>query len=54
MVTQKFTIGVIHRKLRLERAQHASYLLVGLRGVFMDFLMDPDKTLQRYVSLNLV
>ena len=48
-VTQKVPSGVIHQKLRLERAQHAGYLLVGLRGVFMHFLMDPDKTLQRFV-----
>ena len=42
MVTQKFTSGVIHRKLRLKCAQHAGYLLMGLSGVFMHFLMDPD------------
>ena len=57
-MTQKFSSGVIHQKLRLERAQHAGYLqctcgptpvLNLVRGVFMHFLMDPDKTLQRYV-----
>ena len=45
-VTQKFLSGVIHQKLRLERAHHAGYLLIGLRCVFMHFLMDPDKTLR--------
>ena len=50
-VTQKVFSGVVHQKLRLELAQHAGYLVMGLRGVFMHFfLMDPDKTLQRYVS----
>ena len=41
-MTQKFRSGVIHQKLRLERAQHAGYVLVGLRSLFMHFLMDPD------------
>ena len=41
-VTQIFPSGVIHQKLRLERAQHAGYLLIGLRCVFMHLLMDPD------------
>ena len=41
-VTQKSPSGVIHQKLCLERAQHAGYLLIGLRCVFMHFLMDPD------------
>ena len=44
-VTQKFPSGVIHQKLRLELIQHAGYLVMGLRCVFMPFLMDPDKTL---------
>ena len=48
-MTQKFPSGVIHQKLRLELIQHAGYLVMGLRCVFMPFLMDPDKTLQRYV-----
>jgi hypothetical protein len=37
--------GVVHQKLRLELIQHAGYLVMGLRCVFMPFLMDPDKTL---------
>ena len=48
--------GVIHQKLRLELIQHAGYLnlvirvmLMGLRRVFMPFLMDPDKTLFLFV-----
>ena len=41
--------GVIHQKLRLELIQHAGYLVMGLRCVFLPFLMDPDKTLQRFV-----
>ena len=41
-VTQKFPSGVIHQKLRLELIQHAGYLVMGLRCVFMPFLMDPD------------
>ena len=48
-VTQKFPSGVIHQKLRLELIQHAGYLVMGLRCVFTTFLMDPHKTLQRYV-----
>jgi hypothetical protein len=43
--------GVIHQKLRLELIQHAGYLVMGLRCVFMPFLMDPDKTLISFVQL---
>jgi hypothetical protein len=51
-VTQKFRInsGVIHQKLRLERAHHAGYLLAGVRGVIMYFLMDPDIYLYEYTD----
>ena len=48
-VTQKFLSGVIHQKLRLERAHHAGYLLAGVRGVFMHFLIDPDISLHWFV-----
>ena len=41
-LTQKFPSGVIHQKLRLELIQHAGYLVMGLRCVFVPFLMDPD------------
>ena len=36
-----------HQKLRLELIQHAGYLVMGLRCVFMPFLMDPDVGNQR-------